>query len=381
MKKVLIVASVASMIDQFNKDNIKLLKSLGYAVDVATNFDCPGTITKERSEELVQLLDAWEVDCYQVDFDRNVFDVKSDLRAYSQLNQIFNSDKDPMNRRHHDKGQYTFVHCHSPIGGALGRLAAKKNGVKTIYTAHGFHFYDGAPIKNWMIFYPIEKWLSKYTDILITINKEDYKRAEKKFHAKKTVYVPGVGVDTEKFLPNNSSRNRIRKELGLKDTDTMLLSVGELNVNKNHSSVIKAISGMKITYVIVGKGEKKEELEALAKESGVDLRLMGFRTDVADFYNAADAYILPSIREGLNVSLMEAMASGLPVACGRIRGNTDLIEVDSCLFEPLNLTEIRNAVVSTLEDVEKFGRQNSEKIRAFDSDTVEILTTEIYKSI
>lgn len=381
MKKVLIVASVASMIDQFNKDNIKLLKSLGYAVDVATNFDCPGTITKERSEELVQLLDAWEVDCYQVDFDRNVFDVKSDLRAYSQLNQIFNSDKDPMNSRHHDKGQYTFVHCHSPIGGALGRLAAKKNGVKTIYTAHGFHFYDGAPIKNWMIFYPIEKWLSKYTDILITINKEDYKRAEKKFHAKKTVYVPGVGVDTEKFSPNNSSRNRIRKELGLKDTDTMLLSVGELNVNKNHSLVIKAISGMNITYVIVGKGEKKEELEALAKESGVDLRLMGFRTDVADFYNAADAYILPSIREGLNVSLMEAMASGLPVACGRIRGNIDLIEVDSCLFDPLNITEIRNAIVSTLEDVENLSRQNSEKIRAFDSDTVEKLTSHIYKSI
>lgn len=363
------VATVPSMIGQFNMNNIRILMDLGYEVDVAADFTDRSVWTDEKVASFQTELESLGVEYYQLDFSRNAVDLGRHIKSYKE---VLNLLKDR---------NYSFIHTHTPIASAIVRLAAKKMKIKVIYTAHGFHFYDGAPFKNWLIFYPIEKWLSKYTDILITINNEDYKRAEKKFHAKKTVYVPGVGVDTEKFSPNNSSRNRIRKELGLKDTDTMLLSVGELNVNKNHSSVIKAISGMNITYVIVGKGEKKEELEFLAKESGVDLRLMGFRTDVADFYNAADAYILPSIREGLNVSLMEAMASGLPVTCGRIRGNTDLIEVDNCLFEPLNITEIRNAVVSTLEYAENLGKQNFEKIRAFDSDTVEKLTTEIYKSI
>lgn len=379
MKKVLIVASVASMIDQFNRDNIKLLKSLGYAVDVATNFDCPGTITKERSEELVQLLDAWEVDCYQVDFDRNVFDVKSDLRAYSQLNQIFNSDKDPMNRRHHDKGQYTFVHCHSPIGGALGRLVAKKNGVKTIYTAHGFHFYDGAPFKNWLIFYPVEKWLSRWTDILITITKEDYNRALKHFKAKRVEYIPGVGVDTKKFAPDLDGRKRIRKELGVDDSRIVLLSVGELNDNKNHISVVDAIKGMDLTYVIVGQGKNYDMLLRRAQELNVDLRLMGYRRDVSDFYNAADVYILPSIREGLNVSLMEAMASGLPCVCSDIRGNDDLIDQGKGgrRVTALSTDDWSDAIKDCLSN-NSYGDYNRNKIVKFSIKEVETKSKGIY---
>ncbi len=365
-KRVLMVATVPSMIGQFNMNNIRILMDLGYEVDVAADFTDRSVWTDEKVASFQTELESLGIEYYQLDFSRNALDLGRHIKSYKE---VLNLLKDR---------NYSFIHTHTPIASAIVRLAAKKMKTKVIYTAHGFHFYDGAPFKNWLIFYPIEKWLSKYTDVLITINKEDYKRAEEKFHAKKTVYVPGVGVDTEKFAPNESSRNRIRKELDLKDTDTMLLSVGELNENKNHSSVIKAISGMNITYVIVGKGEKKEELEALAKEYGVDLRLMGFRTDVADFYNAADAYILPSIREGLNVSLMEAMASGLPVACGRIRGNTDLIEEEDCLFEPSNNKEIRDAVVNVLEDKERLGNINFYRIKEFKTSSIASLIFEIY---
>lgn len=274
---------------------------------------------------------------------------------------------------------YNLIHCHSPVGGAICRLAAKgerKKGTKVIYTAHGFHFYDGAPLKNWMIFYPVEKWLSKFTDVLITINQEDYKRAGRKFQAKQTVYVPGIGVDTEKFAPCQSKRVKIREELGLKNSQIMILSVGELNENKNHESVVRAIAGLNLTYVIVGKGELKEKLESTAKECGVDLRLMGFCTNVSDFYDAADVYILPSIREGLNVSLMEAMASGLPVACGKIRGNTDLI--DHPLFDPLNIKEIKEAITTAIENKDDLGQKNLKKIRSFDLKTVENITSQIF---
>ena len=161
----------------------------------------------------------------------------------------------------------------------------------------------------------------------------------------------------------------------------MLLSVGELNQNKNHESVIRAIQGFDITYVIVGKGELKESLEITAKECSVDIRLVGFRTDVADFYDAADVYVLPSIREGLNVSLMEAMASGLAVACGNIRGNIDLIENTDVLFSPTTISEITFALTNAIKQREILGLKNLEKIKTFSLETVNALMLELYKNI
>ena len=365
-KSVLILASVASMIDQFNMSNIAILQKLGYKVDVACNFERGNTCSQKRVKELKKKLDRINVDYYHIDFTRNVMDFLQDLTAYKQVKEIV------------QKNRYSFVHCHSPIGGVVGRLVCHQTWTKVIYTAHGFHFYNGAPLQNWLIYYPIEKWLSRYTDVLITINKEDYKRATEKFHAKKTVYIPGIGVDMEKFAPRVSGRDRIRGELGLKDDDIMLLSVGELNENKNHEKVIRVIKGLDIVYVIAGKGEKKEELKNIAKECGVDLRLVGFRSDVSDFYNAADVFVLPSIREGLNVSLMEAMATGLACAVSRIRGNTDLIEEEAVLFDPRNEVELKLAVENAIGHRKEYGQRNLQKIKKFELSAVEKLISEIY---
>lgn len=368
-KKALVLASVASMIDQFNMPNIELLQSLNYKVDVAANFTNPGTITFERAETLNKHLNERGVQVFDVAIPRSL-SPKAILLAYKQVKNLLN------------KEDYSILHCQSPIGGAIARFAAKrKKHLTVIYTAHGFHFYDGAPLKNWIIFYPVEKYLSKYTDILITINKEDYYRAQKSFKAKKMVYIPGVGVDTDKFQPRPSSREKIRTELGIDDSVTMLLSVGELNENKNHISVIRAIKDMNIVYVIVGKGEKKDELELEAKKTGVDVRLVGFRNDVADFYDAADAYVLPSIREGLNVSLMEAMATGLAVACGRIRGNLDLIDDEKCFFDPRNTNDIRTAIEYVIEDRKCLGEKNLSRIHSFDLVTIRKLISEVYRGI
>jgi len=376
-KRALQLASVASMIDYFNIPNIMILQSLGYQVDVVADFTNPGTITMERCENLKKRLVNMNVRIFDIAIPRSLNPHKIYF-AYKQVKHLLK------------KENYALLHCHSPIGSVIARQAAKysrHNGLKVIYTAHGFHFYDGAPLKNWLIFYPIEKHYSRYTDVLITINKEDYRRASEKFKAKKNVYVPGVGVDIEKFAPKESGRNRIRSELGLSDSRLLLLSVGELNENKNHESVIKAIRGLSdITYVVVGKGELKEHLEAIAKEARVDLRLVGFRTDVVDFYNAADVYILPSIREGLNVSLMEAMASSLPCLAGRIRGNVDLIEGEGGeLFSTKSEDDIRRAVIKMLqftsEERIRKGKYNLQKIREFDLQNVKNSIMEIYRGI
>ena len=366
-KRVLMVATVPSMIGQFNMNNIRILQEMGYAVDVAGDFTDTSVWPEERVQRFKKQMQDMGIECIQLDFSRSALKLNRHIESYRETLKLLREKN------------YSFIHTHTPVASAIVRQAAHKTGTKVIYTAHGFHFYDGAPLKNWLVFYPIEKHYSRYTDVLITINKEDYKRASEKFHAKKTVYIPGVGVDTEKFKPRESGRERIRAELGLKEKDILLLSVGELNENKNHVSVIRALAGLNVVYVIVGKGEKKEELERVGRELGVDVRLVGFRNDVADFYDAADIYILPSLREGLNVSLMEAMASGLPCLAGRIRGNVDLVdEKGGYLFEPRNVDEIREVVGKCVKNRAGMGKYNLRKIRSFDLTIVDNLTSEIY---
>ena len=377
-KRALQLASVASMIDQFNISNIKILQLLGYQVDVIADFSNPGTISQEHCDDLMKRLSAMNVKIFDVAIPRtlNIFSI---ISAYRTVKKILKYN------------HYDLLHCHSPIGSVIARQAAKnirKKGMKVVYTAHGFHFYKDAPIKNWIIFYPIEKYYSKYTDVLITINREDYERASEKFYADKTVYIPGVGVDIERFYPSKLKRKLIRKELGISNERIVILSVGELNENKNHESVIRALKRMdNVTYVIVGQGNLKEHLRFVADECGVDLRMVGFRTDVADFYAASDIYILPSIREGLNVSLMEAMASSLACLGSRIRGNVDLIDEGKGgrLFYPKDVGEIREALQQIIhmpnEERYMFGQYNFDKIRLFDLKTVERITYNIYDAI
>lgn len=359
--KILYITTIGETMGFF-RSFIRVLLKDGHTVDIATNENSGTTAVQEYYRE-------WGCKVYPIPCSRSPLKI-GNIKAIKEIRKIVAN------------GNYDIAHCHTPIAAACTRFACRslrKKNLKVFYTAHGFHFYTGAPIKNWLIYYPVEWLCSWYTDILITINKEDYERAKKRFHAKQIKYVPGVGVDTEKFAPRKSGREATRAELGLKDSDIMLLSVGEMNENKNHISVIRAIKGLSdLVYVIVGKGEKEQELVRAAKENDVDLKLTGFRTDVADVYDAADVYVLPSIREGLNVSLMEAMASGLACCCGNIRGNTDLIEEKAVLFDPLDTDEIKAAISTAIEDRTELGKKNHEKIRSFDLSTIENLTSEIY---
>lgn len=338
MKKALVLASVASMIDQFNMPNIRLLKELGYEVDVACNFLKGSTCSDEKVAALKKTLAEMDVQCYQIDFARNVLYIIQNIKAYSQTKRIIK------------EGKYDMIHSHSPIGGLLSRLAARKQrklGTKVIYTAHGFHFYKGAPLLNWLLFYPIEKIASRWTDVLITINQEDFAFAKKKMKAKEVIYVQGVGINTLTFKPSDNVetlRKQKRKELGLTEESIVLMSVGELNKNKNHEVMIRAMAQLmdkNVHYVIAGRGALKEHLEALAEELGAEkqLHLLGFRTDVRDLFKTADVFAHPSFREGLSVAVMEAMASALPIICTSIRGNTDLIDdgKGGYLFNPFDV--------------------------------------------
>ena len=377
--KVLILSSVASMIDQFNRANIEILLSLGYDVEIGCNFIKGNTCSDKKIAEMKRELLSSGVCCTQIDFTRGVTEIKQNMTAYWQV------------RSKCKKNNYAFIHCHSPIGGVIGRLIAKQTRTRVIYTAHGFHFFNGAPLKNWIIYYPFERLLSSWTDILITINIEDYKFAKKRLHAKKTVYIPGIGIDIEKYRRNLTDRVEKRNEFKLKDKDIMLLSVGELNKNKNHKVIIKALERLikdnpeytgSLHYFIAGKGELRNKLLTLARRLKVNLHLLGFREDIPEILNAADIFLLPSKREGLNVSLMEAMASELPCVVSDIRGNRDLIESGKGGYRvQCNSVEEWSIAIERmfLDQNSDYGRYNAEKIKKFSEQEVDRRMSIVYQ--
>lgn len=303
---------------------------------------------------------------YDVPFERFPFNFKN-IQAYMKLKKIIEEEK------------FDIIHCHTPVASILTRIAAiksRKHGTKVIYTAHGFHFFKGAPLINWLIYYLIEKMCSYFTDVLITINKEDYNLAMKKMKANKIYYIPGVGFDTNKFSNITVDRIKKRKELGLNEDNIMILSVGELNTNKNHEVIIRAISNIKrddIHYFIAGEGKLKEYLYKLSEELEIKNRvhLLGFRNDINELYKISDIFCFPSKREGLSVSLMEAMASGLPIICSDIRGNNDLIKnnVNGILCNADSIYEFKNAIETLINNESlnyKFKKNNEKYILKFD---------------
>ena len=378
MKKVLMLASVVSMIDQFNMSNINILKKQGYEVHVAANFEYGSTSSKQRIEEFKKELTELNISYYNVDFSRKITNMSANIKAYKQIKDLML------------KNNYEFVHCHSPIGGVCGRIAAHSTNTPVIYTAHGFHFFKGAPLKNWLLFYPVERFLARYTDLLITINKEDYKRAQN-FKAKNVTYVPGIGVDTKKISETIVDKSEKRREIGVPEDSFVILSVGELNKNKNHETVIKSIAKLNnpnVYYVICGQGTLENYLKNLIMELGLEkqVKLLGYRSDIAEISKVSDIFAFPSFREGLSVALMEAMASGLEVACSKIRGNTDLIEngKGGYLVEPDDVDGFARNIdksITCIEKRETMAEHNVEAIKVFDSSAVSKIMQKIYSGM
>lgn len=350
---------------RFFKELVRELIGAGHIVEIATNENKGETPVPPYFKE-------WGCRIIQVPWSRSPLN-HNNVRAITKL------------KAHINQKSYDIIHCHTPVASLCTRMACKgerKKGTRVFYTAHGFHFYKGAPLKNWVLFYPIEKVASHWTDVLITINTEDYALAEDKMKARKIVYIPGVGFEKDK-IGNKDGRAKIRKEFNIAQNAFVLLSVGELNDNKNQSKVIDAVDCLDITYLIVGSGANQHILRQKIEDKGLEdcVKLAGQRQGIADFYAAADAYILPSYREGLNVSLMEAMANGLPCLAGDIRGNRDLIDPKGgFMFDPSSAESIRQAICEVLvSDCGKLGEHNTEKIKAFEIQNINKQMKDLYE--
>ncbi len=379
-KKALVVTTVASTIDQFCMNDISILQR-EYQVHVAANFILGNNTSKERVEEFKQELKNSNIIVNDVKFCRSPLS-KKNFSAYKEMIELI------------ERNNYDIIHCHTPIAAAIVRLSARKarrNGTKVIYTAHGFHFFKGAPKKNWLIYYPVEYFLAKYTDAIITINKEDYERAKKSFKAAKIKYIPGVGIDISRYNSLEVNRGSKRKELGVPEEAFIVLSVGELNDNKNHLTIIKSIAKMNnpvIHYVICGKGNLENRLKDQVVKLGLENRihLLGFRKDIAQIYKVSDVFAFPSKREGLGLAALEAMASGLPLVTSNIHGIIDY-SVDGkngFTCSPKDVDGFCEAIEKLFNNVDervKMGKRNIEDVKNYDMELVMSEMRNIYRQI
>ena len=374
MKQALIVTAFAGFVRSFLVNDIKILQNMGYEVHCAANKNHNG------SEGILKFFEENDVRFHQVDFSSNKPISKKTVNSYFNLKKIITN--------------YNFdvVHVHTPITGVLTRLICKKqrkNGTKVIYTTHGFYFHKYSERKSWLIYRTIENWMSKYSDAIITINKEDYGNA-KRMHCENVFYIPGVGVDIDRFKSVELDRESYRKSLGIKNTDFLILAIGELSYRKNHRAVIEALAMSKIknaVFVICGnamtEGNTKEFLESLAKEKGVDLRLMGLRKDIPEICKCADIGVMPSLREGLGLAGIEMLASGVPVVGFGVHGIVDYIidGVNGYLVKPYSVDDFCTKIQSAYENLYYLKKNCEDSVEKFDKRFSSQAMSNIYEQI
>lgn len=292
------------------------------------------------------------------------------------------------------EGSVEVIHCNTPVGGMIGRLVGKRYKVdKIIYTAHGFHFYKGAPLFNRTILKWAEQIMAHWTDVIITMNQEDYEAA-KKFRLRKggKVYkVHGVGITLSEYENIFVDRHKKRVELGLKDSDIVCISAGDIVPRKNYGVAIEAVAEAGIShlhYIICGVGTEKELLLKKAKDLGVEkqIHFLGFRKDVKELLKISDIFLFTTLQEGLPRSMMEAMACGLPCIASKIRGNVDLIEdgKGGYLLSPNDVNGFAESMMALSNDEllrKQMGSYNLDVIKKYDIEVVKKEIEEIYREV
>lgn len=340
MKRVLYVTTVSRTINAFLIPHIEKLVDEGYIVDCACAIDL-----KVDDRILAKVCNIFDIP-----FSRNPMHPKN-VKAFKELRKI------------QEKNNYDVVHVHTPVASFVARLAfRKKENLKMIYTCHGFHFYKGSLIINWLLFYPLEKIAAKWTDTLVTINEEDYEIATT-FNLRnngQVLKMNGVGIEKENYVIENFDRNKYRKSLDIDEDDFVILVLAELNKNKNHIQLIKAMNLLKDKYpnikaIFAGSGPLENDIKKQIKEYGLEDRitLLGWRDDVKELINSCDMVGLFSKREGLGKCLLEAMICGKPVVATNTRGPRELIEenINGYMFDI-------DDIEATSKSIEKLYKSN-----------------------
>ena len=381
-KTILLVASTASMIKQFNLHNIDIVKKMGNKVIVAANFDEPGTIPKKDAIEFRKQLEKSGVATVQIDFQRGLKTPFKNISTYRQLNKYV------------ENNQIDLIHSQTPIGGVVGRLVGHKNKIKNLYVVHGFHFFKGASILNWLA-YPVEKYLSRYTDYLVTINQEDYDFAKSKLKIKNISKINSAGVDFKKIdkqVTKNKTaiRKSLRSQMKWNQDSTVMITVAELSQRKNISTAIDAFvkaDQPDLNYLIVGKGPLEAELTNQIERLNASnrIKVVGYSDQVPDYLSASDFMLFISLREGLGLAGVEGLHFNLPVIGSNVRGIKDYVKdgKNGYLTDPKNVDEIAKTIIrlNDAQNRKKLASKASQSVENFDSKIVDKTMEDIYKKL
>ena len=376
--KALLLAAMGSVHRQHNKANIKALKEIGAIIYLAANF---GTDTP-REKNNTQFV----AECKRDGI--NIIDIP--FRRGGFITNIFQI---PVLNKFLKREKFDIVHVHTETGGFMLRLSCliqSKCNTKFVYTPHGMSFWKGSSLKSQLVYRPLERWICSAMDMNLGMNMEEVENLEQ-WNKRTAHYVHGVGLDVARMQNPVRSREQMREEFGLTESDKFIASIGELDDNKNHITVIKALAtlGRKdFKYVVCGVGPNKNMLLAEAERTGLkdNVILAGYRSDIPDVLNAADIFVFPSFHEGMPVSALEAMACGLPIICSEIRGNVDIIREgdNGYLFQPSDVETLARKLEYLLDDAEKrkiMGLKNKENVKDFSLDSVTEELKRIYKSV
>ena len=363
VKKILVVCTTDSMICNFLIPHIKKWEKHGFKVDCACS---------ETGFYFSELKNKYSLNMIKIPLQRSPYKF-SNVTSLIKLHRLIKHE------------QYSLIVSQEPVGGAIGRLSSLFTNSKVIYTAHGFHFYKGSSIINWITFYPIERFLAHFTDILITSNHEDYVRSLK-FKAKKKIMINGVGIDLSKYTNDFSLKDSKKKELGIPLDYKVVFIAAELIERKNYKTALLSFSKMNINkcyFVICGEGPQKEELIELTKQLQISEKVifLGFRKDLCQLYKIADVFFFPSYQEGLSVALLAAMASGLPIVCSHIRGNVDCVvdELGGYMCNVEDFEGFANKIEKILLSSElayQMGQYNAKCVKKYD---INIIVEDMYK--
>lgn len=376
--KALLLAAMGSVHRQHNKANIKALKEIGAIIYLAANF---GTDTP-REKNNTQFV----AECKRDGI--NIIDIP--FRRGGFITNIFQI---PVLNKFLKREKFDIVHVHTETGGFMLRLSCliqSKCNTKFVYTPHGMSFWKGSSLKSQLVYRPLERWICSAMDMNLGMNMEEVENL-KRWNKRTAHYVHGVGLNVARMQNPARSREQMREEFGLTESDKFIASIGELDDNKNHITVIKALAtlGRKdFKYVVCGVGPNKDMLLAEAEHMGLkeNVILAGYRSDIPDVLNAADIFVFPSFHEGMPVSALEAMACGLPIICSEIRGNVDIIREgdNGFLFQPSDVETLARKLEYLLDDAEKrkiMGLKNKENVKDFSLESVTEELIRIYKSV
>ena len=369
-KKIMVLATTDNMIWQFLLPHIKYLQEKGNIVEC---------VCAKTGFWFDELQNKYELKVHEIDFGRNPLKFKN-FSAYKKLKLLQKENK------------FDLIYCQQPVGGMMGRLLGKKFKLPVIYTAHGFHFFKGAPLVNRLVYKPVEKWLSKYTDILITINEEDYQNALK-MKAKNVFKINGIGMEFKKYDAIEETKQEIRQSLGINDDEFVIVTVAEFIKRKNYGTMLNVIKGLKdkgvkVKFLICGRGQEEENIKQQIIDLDIEsqVNILGYRKDINRILTGSDMFMLASFQEGLTLSVIEAMSYGLPCAVSAVRGNKDLIVngKGGIVVGPTNVEEFVDRIKELSNNLEQrlqMGEFNKEESKKYTIETVLNQLAEIYEVI